>query len=109
MRDRRTAAAGSALVLTVLGAAWAQGPGRGSSSPTVAAPTSARVETAPLESFPPDKFQVPTVLEPARRVTLVATEDGVVQGLAAKVGDKVRERQDLVLLDRTEASARLKI
>jgi multidrug efflux pump subunit AcrA (membrane-fusion protein) len=109
MRDRRVAAAGAALVLTILGAAWAQGPGRGTQSPPVAAPTSARVETAPLEPIPPDKFQVPTVLEPSRRVTLVATEDGVVQGLAAQVGDTVRERQDLVLLDRTEAAARLKI
>lgn len=107
MFDRRATAASAALVAMILEAAWAQGPGR--TSPPVGAPASARVETAPVEPSPPDRFQVPTVLEAARRVTLVATEDGLVQGIPAKVGDSVRDRQDLVLLDRTEASARVKI
>lgn len=104
---RRVTAAGAALLGTLLGAAWGQAPGRGAGQ--AGAPVSARVETAPLDLVPPDRFAVPTVLEPARRVTLVATDDGVVQALSAKVGDAVREMQDLVLLDRTEAAARLKI
>lgn len=107
MLDQRGKAAWLAMSVVVTGSAAAQGPGR--ASPAVSAPASARVETAPVEPSAPDKFQVPTVLEAARRVRLIATEDGIVQSLSARVGDAVRERQDLVLLDRAEASARLKI
>jgi multidrug efflux pump subunit AcrA (membrane-fusion protein) len=108
MADRRATAAGAALVMTLLGAAWAQGPGR--TQPAASATlTSARVETAPLELIEPDRFRIPTVFQPARRVTVVATDDGLVTGITAKVGERVRERQDLVQLDRTEAAARLKI
>jgi RND family efflux transporter MFP subunit len=110
MTDRRVMAAGAALVLSLLGAAVAQGPGRtGAQPPAASSPTTARVETAPLDLVEPDRFRVPAVFQPVRRVTVVATDDGLVQGIATRVGEKVRERQDLVQLDRTEAAARLKI
>lgn len=72
-------------------------------------PISARVETAPLELVAPDRYQVPVLFEPDRQVALMATDDGIVQALPSRVGELVRERQELVTLDRTEALAHLKI
>jgi multidrug efflux pump subunit AcrA (membrane-fusion protein) len=69
-----------------------------------AAPT-ARVETAPIDSSPPDRFLVPSVLEPARRVTIMAMDDGVVKSLAVPLGATVREGQEIVQLDKAEAEA----
>ncbi len=74
-----------------------------------ASPPSVRVETAALELIPPERFLVPVVLEPVRRVSLKATADGVVQALSARLGEPVRDRQEIVQLDRTEASALLRI
>ena len=76
MTDRRATAAGAALVFTLLGAALAQGPGRnGAPQPAAASPgtpTTARVETAPLELIEPDRFRVPAVFQPARHVTVIS-------------------------------------
>lgn len=74
-----------------------------------ALPTAAKVDTAPLELIDPDRYQVPAVLEPVRKVTLVATADGVVRSQDAKAGASVRENQEVVQMDRGEAAARLKI
>jgi multidrug efflux pump subunit AcrA (membrane-fusion protein) len=57
----------------------------------------------------PDRYQVWSVLEPIRRVTLVAAADGVIRSLDARPGGVVRESQELAQLDRTEANAKLKI
>jgi RND family efflux transporter MFP subunit len=72
-------------------------------------PATARVETAPLAPTPPDRYRVPTPLEPIRRVALMAPADGIVQAVSVPVGATVREGQELVQLDRAEAAARLKI
>jgi multidrug efflux pump subunit AcrA (membrane-fusion protein) len=89
-----------ALILGILGsgAAWGQ-----------AAPNSARIETIPLELTMPDRFQVWAVLEPIRKVTVVAQADGVIRSLEARPGGIVRESQELAQLDRAEASAKLKM
>jgi RND family efflux transporter MFP subunit len=101
MRVRAAAAAiGLATVLAM--AAWGQGPSGGASA-------AARVETAPLELTAPDRYQVPVILEPARRASLVAPADGMLRALNAEVGAAVRAGQEVAQLDRTEAAARLKI
>ncbi len=106
MMIRRIATTALASVFVPVCAAWSQSPG-GVSEPT---PTSsARVETASLEILSPDRFLRSIELEPARRVALMATDDGIVQTLSANVGDTVRDSQEIVQLDRSEALARLKI
>jgi multidrug efflux pump subunit AcrA (membrane-fusion protein) len=72
-------------------------------------PTSARVEAVPLELTMPDRYQVSEVLEPIRRITLVAAADGMIRGLDARLGAIVRQSQELAQLDRSEASARVAI
>jgi multidrug efflux pump subunit AcrA (membrane-fusion protein) len=74
-----------------------------------ALPTSASVETLPLELKQPDRYRVFGILEPVRRVRLMAVDDGLVQSVAAKIGQNVSKTQELVQLDRTEAAARLAI
>ena len=87
-----------ALGVVVVSRAWGQ-----------ALPSSAKVDTEPLDLTEPDRFAVPSVLEPVRRVTLVATADGVVRSQDARAGAAVREGQEIAQLDRGEAGARLKI
>lgn len=88
---------GFVLVLFGAGEAWAQG-----------LPTSARIETVPIELTMPERYQVSEVLEPIRRIAIVAPADGVIESLGARLGSTVRSMQELVALDRREASARLK-
>lgn len=90
-------------------AAWGQGAPRPPVAAPAAASPSVRVETSSLELIPPERFLVPVVLEPVRRVTLKATADGVVQALSARLGEPVRDRQEIVQLERTEAAAMLRI
>ena len=70
---------------------------------------SAKVETVPLTLAPPDRYQIPSVLEPIRRVAVMATADGVMRTFDLPVGSAVRSGQEIAGLDRTEAAARLKI
>ncbi len=72
-------------------------------------PTAARIESVPLELTMPERYQVTEVLEPIRRVTLVAPADGFIRSMEARLGATVRESQEVAQLDRTEASARLKM
>lgn len=72
-------------------------------------PTSAKVDTQPLVLTQPDRYNVPTVLEPVRRVTLVATADGIVRSQDARAGTDVRSGQPVAELDKSEAMARVKI
>lgn len=72
-------------------------------------PSVAKVDTEPLQLAAPDRYQIPSVLEPIRRVTLVAPADAIVRSQDARVGNTVRDGQEVVQLDRTEANARLKI
>ncbi len=71
--------------------------------------TQARIETAPIELVAPERYQLSEVLEPVRKVTLIAPEDGVIRGLSAHLGQVVREGAELAELDRNEALARVKI
>jgi HlyD family secretion protein len=73
------------------------------------AATSARIETAALRLMEPDPYQVATVLEPVRRVKIIAPMDGLIRTVDARLGAGVRESQDLVGFDPSEANARLKI
>jgi membrane fusion protein (multidrug efflux system) len=72
-------------------------------------PTAARIEAIPLELTMPERYQVADVLEPIRRVTVVAPADGVVRSMDVRLGATVRESQEVAQLDRTAASARLKM
>lgn len=89
-----------ALVLVSLIGAWAPGQG---------VPTSAKVAALALSLEPPERFLIPSVLEPVRRVSLVAMADGLVRSQDAKAGASVREGQEVAQFDRTEAAARLEI
>ena len=73
------------------------------------AASSAKIDVLPLELTAPDRYQIPAVLEPARRVTLIATSDSILRNQDAKAGTLVREGQQVAQLDRTEAIAKLKI
>jgi RND family efflux transporter MFP subunit len=74
-----------------------------------APPTSAKVDTQPLFLTPPDRYQIHTVLEPIRRVTLVAAADGIVRSQDAREGADVRPSQEVAQLDKVESLALLKI
>jgi multidrug efflux pump subunit AcrA (membrane-fusion protein) len=92
-----------AVLLVSLGiastaSAWGQAPA-----------STAKVDVAPLELVDPDRYQIPGLLEAVRHVSIVATTDAVVRSQDAKAGATVRENQDVLQLDRGEASARLKI
>jgi multidrug efflux pump subunit AcrA (membrane-fusion protein) len=73
------------------------------------APTSAKIESVPLEFKMPDRYQLFAVLEPIRHVSLLAPVDGILRSFDQPVGAVVREQQEVGQLDRAEASARLKI
>lgn len=106
MRISRSATIGVALMLAPAFPAS----GQGNRPPATNAPvSSARIETAPLDVVQPDAYQVPLVLEPARSVAIMATNDGIVQSLLVKVGDSLRERQEIARLDPAEAMAHLAI
>ncbi|WP_237722467.1 efflux RND transporter periplasmic adaptor subunit [Singulisphaera acidiphila] len=72
-------------------------------------PDSAKVESIPLELKSPDRYQIPSVLEPIRRVTITAPSDSILRSLELPVGSSVRDRQEIAQLDRAEALARVKI
>jgi multidrug efflux pump subunit AcrA (membrane-fusion protein) len=72
-------------------------------------PTAARIESVPLELTMPERYQVAESLEPIRRVTLVAPADGFIRSMEVRLGETVRGSQEIAQLDRTEASARLKM
>lgn len=74
-----------------------------------ALPTSAKVDTEPLELTEPARYRVDSVLEPIRRVTLVAPADGLVRSQDARAGDNVTVGKEIAQLDRAEAGAHLKI
>jgi multidrug efflux pump subunit AcrA (membrane-fusion protein) len=74
-----------------------------------ALPTTASIETIPLELTMPERYHVTAVLEPVRRVTLVAPADGIVRGIEAPLGMTVRANQEVAQLDRREALARVKL
>jgi multidrug efflux pump subunit AcrA (membrane-fusion protein) len=78
-------------------------------APAQTLPTSARIESIPLELTMPERYQVNEMLEPIRRVTLVAAADGFIRSMDVRLGATVRESQEIAQLDRTEASARLKM
>jgi multidrug efflux pump subunit AcrA (membrane-fusion protein) len=69
----------------------------------------AKVERAPLVLTPPDRYQVPNLLEPLRKVVVVAPADGVLRSLAVPVGATVKEGQEIGRLETAPAMAHLKI
>jgi len=70
-------------------------------------PTAARLEAVPLELTMPERYQVTEVLEPIRRVTLIAPADGVIRSIESRLGSVVGESQEVAQLDRSVASLRL--
>ncbi len=86
------------LCLLGAGLGWAQ-----------SLPTAATIESIPLELTMPEHYRVTAVLEPVRKVTLVAPADGIVRGLESPLGTVVRASAEVAQLDRAEALARFKI
>jgi biotin carboxyl carrier protein len=72
-------------------------------------PTSARIESVPLELTMPERYHVAEVLEPIRKVTLVAAGDGLIRSIEGRLGAVVRESDEIAQIDRTEAAAKLKM
>src|SRR6516225_2546967 len=89
-----------AVVIGLLGAGvgWAQ-----------ALPTAATIEAIPLELTMPENYHITSVLEPIRRISLVAPADGLIRSTGAPLGTVVRASQEIAQLDRAEASVRLKV
>ncbi len=73
------------------------------------APASARIDTTSLRLTMPDPYQVLAVLEPIRRLTIIAPADGVIRTVDARLGSPVRESQELAQFDRSEANAKLQV
>ncbi len=69
----------------------------------------AKVERAPLYLTLPDRYQVPNLLEPLRKVVVMAPADGVLKSLAVPVGATVKEGQEIGRLDTAATMAHLKI
>ena len=88
------------FALLIVGAGMASGQ---------AVPTSAKIESIPLELTMPERYQVVELLEPIRRVTLIAPADGFIRSIEFRLGAPVRESQEIAQLDRTEALARSKM
>jgi len=72
-------------------------------------PTAARIESIALELTMPERYKVLEVLEPIRKVTLVAASDGLIRSMQGRLGAVVRETEEIAQIDRTEATAKLKM
>ncbi len=72
-------------------------------------PTAARIESIPLELTMPERYKVLEVLEPIRKVTLVAAGDGLIRSMEGRLGSVIRETEEIAQIDRTEATAKLKM
>lgn len=70
---------------------------------------SARIETTNLRLIDPEPYRVTAVLQPIRRLKLVAPMDGLIQRVDARLGESVRQSQEVVTFDPTEANARFQI
>ena len=73
------------------------------------APSTAKIDAQPLELTNPDRYRIPSILEPVRRVTLIATTDSILRNQEVKAGALARDGQVVAQLDRTEAVAKLKL
>jgi multidrug efflux pump subunit AcrA (membrane-fusion protein) len=69
----------------------------------------AKVEQAPLYLTAPDRYRVPSLVEPLRKVAVMAPSEGVLKGISVPVGSTVREGEEIARLDANGALARLKI
>ena len=107
----RTIATATGMALVVTAAVWGQGqaPNAGGQAPAATAAQQATVETADIALVYPDRYAVPVVLEPNRRIFLTAPSDGVLKSISTPVGTVVREAQEIAQLDRVEATAKAKI
>ncbi len=70
---------------------------------------SARIDAQPIYATKPERYWLPLPLEPARKITMVATNDGILRSIAVALGANVRENAEVLQVDRTEAQAKLKI
>ena len=111
MRHRTFAAAIGASCVLAAAALGQQGqfPGGAGPAAEAGAGTQASVETADLSLVFPDRYAVPVLLEPNRKVFLMAPMDGMLKSVSAAVGSLVRDNQEIVQLDRAEAAAKAKI
>lgn len=78
-----------------------------SSSETTAAGRSVVIERAPVLFRDPSRYQVNLHLEPAKRVPISASIDGVVTTILFQVGQEVTPQAEVVRLDARDAALRL--
>ncbi len=95
-------AIGSILVTSAVGSA--QAPSTGNPNQMAA-----KVERAPLFLTAPDRYRVPTLVEPLRKVVVMAPADGVLKSLAVPVGATLKEGQEIGRLETASAMSHLKI
>ncbi len=105
MLTRKPLAAACGLAVVTL--ATASGQNQPAAKP--GATQEATVETASLELIPPDRFQIPVILTPIRRVVVRATGDGIVREVRPALGATVRGGDLVARLDPAEERARVAI
>ena len=105
MRRRVAAAATAAGSLLILAVAW-KAEGQAPANPNQVA---AKVERAPLYLISPDRYQVPSLLEPIRRVQVMTTSDGVLKSISLPIGSSARDGQEIAQVDAAEATAKSRV
>jgi len=71
-------------------------------------PDTAKIEAIPLELKQPDRYQIPSVLEPIKRIPIVVPRGGLVRSMDFAVGSSVQNRAQIAELDRAMGLARVK-
>jgi multidrug efflux pump subunit AcrA (membrane-fusion protein) len=69
----------------------------------------AKVERAWLHLTPVDRYRLPLIVEPLRKVIVMAPSDGILRSIAVPVGSTVQEGQEIARLDTNAALTRYKV
>jgi multidrug efflux pump subunit AcrA (membrane-fusion protein) len=69
----------------------------------------AKVERAMLHLTPADRYRLPLIVEPLRKVIVMAPSDGVLRSIAVPVGSTVQEGQEIARLDTNAALTRYRV
>ncbi|MDX2036938.1 MAG: HlyD family efflux transporter periplasmic adaptor subunit [Isosphaeraceae bacterium] len=108
----RRAAASVATCLLLLGIASIAFPDRSArarQAPANPNQLAAKVERAPLNLVPAERYLLPGLLQPLREVRILTPHDGIVRSLPLALGSAVREGQEVGRMDETDARIRSKI
>jgi multidrug efflux pump subunit AcrA (membrane-fusion protein) len=95
-----------AVVLALVTSTVASGQPSTSGNPNQLA---AKVERALLHLTPADRYRVPLIVEPLRKVIVMAPSDGILRSIAVPVGSTVQEGQEIARLDTNAALTRFRV